>query len=128
MLEALSPASSRDAGLPRQRSRIEEGTRAVQRAPLTQSEGHSTRRRQQKRGRRSDARARPLGGLPPRRHKKKANRPVPGGGERAFHTHKNVSGGPMTVICHSKTFESSTSPAENPSTGFFMSSAEGEPG
>lgn len=33
-----------------------------------------------------------------------------------------VSGGPMIVTCHSKTFESSTRPAEKPSTGCFMRS------
>jgi hypothetical protein len=34
-------------------------------------------------------------------------------------THYRVSGGPMMVTCHSKTLLSSTSPAENPSTGCF---------
>ena len=38
-------------------------------------------------------------------------------------THYRVSGGPMMVTCHSKTLLSSTSPAENPSTGFFARSA-----
>ena len=43
---------------------------------------------------------------------------------RNINTHYSVSGGPMIVTLHSKMFESSTSPAENPSTGFFMRSAE----
>ena len=30
----------------------------------------------------------------------------------------------MTVICHSNKFESSTKPAEKPSTGRFVSSAQ----
>lgn len=38
------------------------------------------------------------------------------------HTHYSVSGGPMTVICHSNRLESSTRPAEKPSTGFLASS------
>ena len=37
-------------------------------------------------------------------------------------TYYRVSGGPMMVIAHSKTLESSTSPAENPSMGFLLSS------
>ena len=38
-------------------------------------------------------------------------------------THYRVSGGPMMVTCHSKTLMSSTSPAENPSTGCLARSA-----
>lgn len=38
-------------------------------------------------------------------------------------TYYRVSGGPMMVTCHSNTLLSSTSPAENPSTGFFARSA-----
>lgn len=38
-------------------------------------------------------------------------------------THYRVSGGPMMVTCHSKTLLSSTSPAENPSTGCLARSA-----
>lgn len=38
-------------------------------------------------------------------------------------THYRVSGGPMMVTAHSNMFESSTSPAEKPSTGFLVSSA-----
>lgn len=34
----------------------------------------------------------------------------------------SVSGGPIIVTCHSKRLESSTRPAENPSTGCFMRS------
>jgi hypothetical protein len=34
----------------------------------------------------------------------------------------------MMVICHSKTLESSTRPAEKPSMGFRLSSGEGEGG
>jgi hypothetical protein len=37
-------------------------------------------------------------------------------------THYIVSGGPMMVICHSKTLESSTRPAEKPSMGLRLSS------
>lgn len=37
-------------------------------------------------------------------------------------THYRVSGGPMTVICHSNRLESSTRPAEKPSTGFLVRS------
>lgn len=45
-------------------------------------------------------------------------------GEKKDHrnTHYSVSGGPMMVTLHSKMFESSTSPAENPSTGFLVRS------
>ena len=38
-------------------------------------------------------------------------------------THYIVAGGPMMVICHSKTLESSMRPAEKPSMGFRLSSA-----
>jgi hypothetical protein len=38
-------------------------------------------------------------------------------------THYRVSGGPMMVTCHSNTLLSSTSPAENPSTGCLARSA-----
>jgi hypothetical protein len=38
-------------------------------------------------------------------------------------THYSVSGGPMMVTAHSKMLESSTSPAEKPSTGCLVSSA-----
>ena len=42
-------------------------------------------------------------------------------------THYRVSGGPMMVTCHSKTLLSSTSPAENPSTGCLARSAPHTP-
>lgn len=42
-------------------------------------------------------------------------------------THYRVSGGPMMVACHSKTLLSSTSPAENPSTGCLARSAPHTP-
>lgn len=38
-------------------------------------------------------------------------------------THYRVSGGPIMVTAHSKMFESSTRPAEKPSTGFLVKSA-----
>lgn len=44
-------------------------------------------------------------------------------GEMHGKTYYRVSGGPMIVTCHSNRFESSTSPAEKPSTGFFARSA-----
>ena len=37
-------------------------------------------------------------------------------------TYYMVSGGPITVICHSNTFVSSTRPAEKPSMGLRLSS------
>lgn len=43
-------------------------------------------------------------------------------GQTVDNTHYSVSGGPMTVTLHSKMLLSSTSPAENPSTGFFVRS------
>lgn len=46
--------------------------------------------------------------------------------DEASETYYMVSGGPMMVICHSKTLESSTRPAEKPSMGFRLSSARGE--
>jgi hypothetical protein len=54
--------------------------------------------------------------------KNKDNQRAARGGGREG-THYMVSGGPMMVICHSNTLQSSTSPAEKPSMGFRLSSA-----
>ena len=48
---------------------------------------------------------------------------VRGGSRRRRGTYYMVSGGPMIMISHSKTFESSMRPAEKPSMGFRLSSA-----
>lgn len=45
-------------------------------------------------------------------------------GRNVLGTYYNVSGGPIIVTCHSKRFESSTRPAEKPSTGCFIKSKQ----
>lgn len=47
-------------------------------------------------------------------------------GQKYIETYYNVSGGPMIVTFHSNTLQSSTRPAEKPSTGFLEISVQNE--